>query len=405
MSTSAPSVHNSTGLSAVLLGAVAGYRVFYQRSDETLAYLTFTNDDGWSSAGVVSHDTARSAFTVASGYTDTESITVVTPKDDRNIGVSALEDDSWHISERTPQYGCLALRYVLIRLAATFPRPLAPTRNSTNTTGASVTDETSSRDIRLDESRNVTWSLPAWDGTPGNLGVTFDSAGTRSIFYIGTDRMLHMITQTASGWRRASGQDTSAWPLADRPSAPFAITSDFGQNKIWIYYVSGGEMTQVHASGNDTWEPAIKLPQVPPPPEQASPSSQGLSTGAKAGIGVGAAVGGLAIIAAISYLFLVRRRRSARRKRDAEAEAAAHANAAAAAGAAATPSPDPARPGTDPDAEAKADEKPQELSGQDRSHELEDKEPSHELDNQVPTSELPGDWRYPESKKEDAAGN
>ena len=109
VSTSAPSVHPSTGLSAVLLGAVAGYRVFYQRSDETLAYLTFTNDDGWSSAGVVSQDTARSALTIASGYTDTESITVVTPKDDRNIEVSALEDDSWHISEHI-----LTCKYLII---------------------------------------------------------------------------------------------------------------------------------------------------------------------------------------------------------------------------------------------------------------------------------------------------
>ncbi len=98
ISTSAPSVHNSTGLSTVLLGAVAGYRVFYHRSDETLAYLSFTNDDGWSSAGVVSQDSARSGFAIGSGYTDTDSITVVTPKDDKNIEVSALNDDTWHIS-------------------------------------------------------------------------------------------------------------------------------------------------------------------------------------------------------------------------------------------------------------------------------------------------------------------
>ena len=104
-------------------------------------------------------------------------------------------------------------------------------------------------------------------------------------------------------------------------------------------------------------------------------------------------MGGLAITAAIAFLFFVRRRRSARRRRDAEADAVTQATTADIA----TPtSPDLVRPGTDLDVEAKADENPRELPGQERSHELEDR---------LPTQELPGDWRYPESKKEDAAGN
>lgn len=293
-----------------------------------------------------------------------------------------------------------------------------------------ITDETNSTDISLDMAQNVTWSLPGWDGNPGGLGVTFDSAGKRSLFYIGTDRALHQVTQTSTGWQNVDGQDDALWPLADQPNAPFAITSDFGQNKIWIYYLSGGNMTQVYASGNATWEPAIKLPQTNSTASSsptASSAGQGLSTGAKVGVGVGVSVGGLVIIALVSSFIFVRRRRSASRKEEAAATAAT-----AAAAAAPSPSPDLPRSETGTDASAvngqwvdgrwvpgqapaKTDESGQaedpykqkmmhEMMNQERPQEMPIQEPSHELEDQIHSQELPGDSHYPEVKQESSKG-
>ncbi len=92
-----PSVHNETGLAALVLGQTAGYRVYFHDRNQSINQLSYTNDNGWQYGGLVSQDT-QSSPAIHAAFADKSNITVVTPKDSRNIEVSRWNsDNSWHI--------------------------------------------------------------------------------------------------------------------------------------------------------------------------------------------------------------------------------------------------------------------------------------------------------------------
>ncbi|KAK8000089.1 hypothetical protein PG990_012689 [Apiospora arundinis] len=299
----------NTTLSAVVLGATQGYRVFYRDTANHLHWIGYLpGASGWNDYGSVSNDEIKTNA-IGSAFTEGNNITVITPKNNENMEVSRLNDDkSWHIS--------------------TFPRPL----NSTSATNA-----TNATDFQLNTKTTPNYTLPAWDGQPSTLGVHIDSKFMRSVFYIGTDNELYQVSDAKDNWALLARQDAKAWPKADNPKAQLAVASNFGSNELRLYYVSGGQVVEVNGDGRK-WQAAKVLPnynkslQVGSPAGNSSSSSSsdsaanggnsGLSTGAKVGVGIGVALGALAVGGAFTALWCMRKRQ----KRADGAESAALAN-------------------------------------------------------------------------------
>ncbi|KAI1327749.1 hypothetical protein F5Y16DRAFT_399035 [Xylariaceae sp. FL0255] len=290
--TSAVSVHPQSGLAVVYIGPTAGYRVYYQQQDLTISILNYNPNpvnNGWSLTGNVSQDPLK-GLSLSTGLTDSDKITVVSPRDGGNIEVSEMQpDNSWVIS--------------------TFPTPLQAVIEP----GASgkppmpPTDTSLAPLFKLNTSSNATESpLVAWDGK-ANIGFTYDADATRRVFYIGNDSMVHCQIQTDI-WQICPDVHPEAWPVADDKNAQFGSTFDFANNKIWI---------QAYRSSLDTWEDPIALPTaVPAVPNH---NSSGLPPGAKAGAGIGA-VAAISLIALVVYIFL-QRKKGKREKQQADASA------------------------------------------------------------------------------------
>ncbi|KAK7985109.1 hypothetical protein PG988_002731, partial [Apiospora saccharicola] len=280
----------NTTLSAVVLGATAGYRVFYRDTSNHLHWIGYlSGSSGWSDYGTLSNDEMKSNA-VAVGFTEGNNITVITPKNNENMEAVRLNDDnSWHIS--------------------TFPRPLS-SPNATNATNAT--------DFQLSNKNTPNYTLPAWDGQPSTMGIHIDSKFMRSVFYIGTDSELYQVSDAKDSWALLARQDAKAWPKADSPKAPLAVASNYGNNELRLYYVSGGQVVEVNGDGRK-WQPAKVLPnfnksiQVGTPSGNSSSSATdggdtGLSTGAKAGVGIGVGLGALAVGGAFTALWCMRKR-------------------------------------------------------------------------------------------------
>ncbi|KAI1843262.1 hypothetical protein JX265_012165 [Neoarthrinium moseri] len=291
--------NTQTGLMLVVLGEKAGYRLYYHDKDRATAALKFDPDtSAWSYLGIVSNDHIE-GNAIGGGFVDADNITVVTPRDKQNIEISSRHGNgTWDI--------------------ATFPHPLSPIVTHRDRANGTVTlscpnNGTNQTEFTLDENVNDTWTLEAYDGNPGALGFTLDQDSAANLWYIGNDSQLHQIHRTAGRWRPASNQDPSIWPRADAPNAQFAAASD-NSGRVWLYYVSGGNMTQVYRSSRDMWELPTVLQTVNDTAIASNAEAQnptGLSTGAKAGIGVGVGVGGIAILG-IGALTLMRARRKPR---------------------------------------------------------------------------------------------
>ncbi|KAI6089708.1 hypothetical protein F4821DRAFT_51614 [Hypoxylon rubiginosum] len=297
-----PKVAPNTGLSAVLLGATDGYRVYYNGLDGTLHQIGYTSSTTWKYYGVVSND-KMSAQAIGSTFSN-GNITVIRSRDSKNMGVSRLySDHSWHLSS--------------------FPESLTLTGNkSTNATEAS--------DLQLNTT-SAAFTLPAWDGNASALAVGIDKQYTRSVFYIGTDKQVYQMSNINYAWEAVDRPAGNAWPNADVGGDNIGIVNDFNNNIMRLYYTSGGRMVEANGD-NGNWQAATVLAtsnssQVADNPAANSTSTpaadggqSGLSDGAKAGISVGVTVGVIAVGGMLFAFWFLRRRQ---RKLDAAAAAAA----------------------------------------------------------------------------------
>ncbi|KAK4201496.1 hypothetical protein QBC40DRAFT_60958 [Triangularia verruculosa] len=286
-----PNPHTSTGLSVTLLGEQEGYRVFYHDRAKALQSLQFQATDGWSYGSPVSSNTNRSSMEIHSMFSGVRNVTVVTPRDAKNMETARLNVDSTYFIE-------------------TFPASL---RGGMNNTSAS--NRTS---FPYDTSATPSFELEAWDGTPKAIGIAIDTKLTRHIFYIGTDRAVHWIAAFVSGkveggFRAQPGQNAEIWPLADEPNSDFTIASHIESSSIRLYYVSDGRIIETrYRDGN--WATAIPVETSNTTvivDEGTGGGDVGLTAGAKAGIGVGVSVGVLLIGAAAAAFWILRRKKTA----------------------------------------------------------------------------------------------
>lgn len=154
------------------------------------------------------------------------------------------------------------------------------------------------------------------------MGVAIDSTFTRSVFYIGTDKLLHEIANINFQWKVYPNQTSQAWPEADAANADLAVTYNFQSSEAWIYYVADGFLVQAYRGTSGDWSSAavVSVNSISDKTNSGADGKKdsGLSTGAKAGVGVGVSVGAIAAIG-LGLLFFLRRRR----QRNAAAAAAA----------------------------------------------------------------------------------
>lgn len=212
-----------------------------------------------------------------------------------------------------------------ITLAATFP----------DTIENAPTNYTAPSKIGINPNVPTKFTLPAWSGKPGSMGVTIDSSYTRTVFYIGTDKKLYEVANINFQWMLLNNQSAQVWPLADDANAELAIAYNFASNEAWAYYVSNSSLIQVYRGTDGTWNNHTVLPTSAGTPggdtagggsgsgsgdnSDSKPPSAGLSGGAKAGIGIGVSVGAIAV-GLLGLLFFLRRRRQRAAATAAEAD-------------------------------------------------------------------------------------
>lgn len=89
----------NSGLTAVLLGPKAGYRVYYHDENMAVNELGYTTDEGWQHKAVISQD-RQGAPAIAAAFSGSANISIVTARDAENIEVTRYQNDSiWRISE------------------------------------------------------------------------------------------------------------------------------------------------------------------------------------------------------------------------------------------------------------------------------------------------------------------
>ncbi|KAM7205344.1 hypothetical protein V8F33_001175 [Rhypophila sp. PSN 637] len=286
----------NSGLASVLLGNMAGYRIYYHDENMAINELAYKPGDQWRHKAVISQDPQYSSA-IAAAFTGNENITVVTARDTENIEVTRYHaDTTWRIS--------------------TFPHPLQ---------GNLITQATGAENITINSTVQANFTLPSWNGNPRSMGIGVDPKYTRSVWYIGEDKNLYQISNKNWTWSHQNSQAGDIWPVADSPNSPLAVVGDYNNGNLRIYYQVNGSIAEVK-SENGEWAKWTTLPapepvkaELPAPPPSASPSTTpdetniaGLSNGAKVGLGVGIALGVLLTIGLIAMCILIRRKQKIR---------------------------------------------------------------------------------------------
>ncbi|KAL7948164.1 hypothetical protein V8C42DRAFT_316851 [Trichoderma barbatum] len=286
------SIHPNTGLAVELLGSTGGYRIYYHDEDSRVNELAYTTKTDWNYHGPISQDPTF-GMALASAHSSTNNISVVFPRSTKDIEISRFNKDStWHIS--------------------TFP----------DTIQNIPTNRTAPSKIGINPNIPPKFTLPAWNGKPGAMGVAIDSAYTRTIFYIGDDKKLYEAANINFQWTMMPNQSTQSWPLADEANAELAVTYSFDSNEAWVYYVSNSSLIQAYRDTTGKWKNYTVLPASSgvsggddgggsgsgDDDADTKKPSTGLSGGAKAGIGIGVSAGAIGV-GLLGLLFFLRRRR------------------------------------------------------------------------------------------------
>ncbi|ETS81629.1 hypothetical protein PFICI_06631 [Pestalotiopsis fici W106-1] len=289
--------YNGTGLAILNLGDAddTRYRVYFKDYYWRTAALRYEPGDDWYYDGLLTPDEQLS-LELAASHQGENNITLMSPSIStaqyETIEVCNLESaDTWDITT-------FPLTTILINDTDSSDALYIQVTNNTNTSGYIF-----GYDVDQD------WTLDAFDGYTASVAVFVSDNLTQNVFYIGTDKYLHGLSGLNATWNKFDTQENEKWPLADDASAALALTYDTSNDRVWIYYMSDGNLTQVHRSDADTWEDAIVLSKTSNVTETTvtSSSSSGFSTGAKIGTGVGVGVGAVVIAGLAFVLFRFRR--------------------------------------------------------------------------------------------------
>lgn len=196
-----------------------------------------------------------------------------------------------------------------------------------NTTAGILTNMSTTADSAYTYEHTDSWgfALDDFSDTAARLGVSVDSGGVPSVFYLGTDGYLRRFASDTQGhWHENDSEDDSKWPAAQSGIVDFGIAYDATGNRIWVYYYVGDDkMAQVYQSGSNTWDSYTTLSTYPSSSSSNSSGSSGSSSGnnntggsssgltsdTKVGLGVGLGLGIPLAAAALALCFFVLRRR------------------------------------------------------------------------------------------------
>ncbi|KAM0338177.1 hypothetical protein ACHAPU_011427 [Fusarium lateritium] len=307
----APSVNEKTGLAVTELGDSGGYRLYYHDEDGLINLLAYDDDTDWRYDGPISLKKTNGQAIAALQIKGTN-VTVAYPYDSSNIAVARFNQDRKD-------------KWTLESFPTPFDSP-APTNN------------TDPSDMRLDSSDDSSMTLSSFDNAAVNLGIATGVKDKLYVLYIGKDAQLHSAVNADGAWKEEKAAGAKKWPTADNASGRLAVVSPLDSDEIWVYYASGDKILQLHNDGN-SWTNA-KTPSSPttssdsdaddgadgggsksddaadgdetPTGGGSSPEAKesgGMTTGAKAGVGIGVSVGVLALVAA-GFFFLRKRQQS-----------------------------------------------------------------------------------------------
>ncbi|KAF4465982.1 hypothetical protein FALBO_7175 [Fusarium albosuccineum] len=311
----AASVHEKSGLAVVELGDFGGPRLYYHDKDARVNLIAYDDDTDWRYLGPVSMMEVV-GMELAAVQTEGSNVSVVFPHDDSNLAVAQFYEKNKN-------------KWSLSSVPTPFKSPVP-------------TNKTKAANIALDYSGSEPFNLKSFDATTVHLGIASDPDHVLSIFYIGTDKRLREITQSDGEWRIAQGSEDQDWPKADDEAAPLAVISPTGEEDVWIFYQSGDEVIQLQKK-NGGWLEATTVPTegdnggsskddgssndssdtseekdtggssssdgATNNDETSNDGGAGLTTGAKAGIGVGVAAG--VLLGGAALFMFVRRKKAA----------------------------------------------------------------------------------------------
>ncbi|EEY22290.1 predicted protein [Verticillium alfalfae VaMs.102] len=208
-------LHDRTALSAVLLGAEEGIRVYAHDEERRIHELSFHNPTGWLYGGSVA-DQPGNGFALASAASAEKEVTVIVLGDQRiQVLQKGIEDAVWD-------------------------------RLISSTTGEIASFQ---------------------PNTLLSLALTIDDQGSSSLFYIGTDATLHHLLSPPTNpetWVPQPAQPRDLWPRANTPSVPLTITSRRGTRYFTLYYQSSPTEIACSTFNGEAWSTNL-LPLLPPP--------------------------------------------------------------------------------------------------------------------------------------------
>lgn len=312
-------------------------RVFFKTAEYTTHYLQYVNssstsdDDctGWSYVGIASNLTT--GHEVASGFLPSKPA-VWTIAQTVFVNESATEDTNGEVEISTSDADGVADLWSINRM----PTQIIAELKADNSTAGTLSNMSTTADSDWEFEHTDSWgfTFDSYSGSSSRIGLSINSGGIPSVFYIGTDGYLRRFSADTLGhWHQDDSEDDEKWPAADTTDASFAdfgLAYDTSEDRIWIFYESNGYMTQVYQSESSVWQDFTRLATSAnsSATNSTSSNSSGSSSSSSSsndsslaiGLGVGLGLGIPLACAAIALLFF--RRYRGRRNRSKYALAA-----------------------------------------------------------------------------------
>lgn len=247
---------------------------------------------------------------------------------------SATEDTNGEVEISTSNADGVADLWSINRM----PTQIIAELKADNSTAGTLSNMSTTADSDWEFEHTDSWgfTFDSFSGSSSRIGLSINSGGIPSVFYIGTDGYLRRFSADTLGhWHQDDSEDDEKWPAADitdESFVDFGLAYDTSEDRIWIFYESNGFMTQVYQSESSVWQDFTRLATSAnsSATNATSSSSSGSSSGSSSsssndsalaiGLGVGLGLGIPLACAAIALLFF--RRYRGRRNRSKYALAA-----------------------------------------------------------------------------------